>query len=147
MSVLTKKLLRTIRHTRGPFLAVVAVVMAGISLYIAMATSYYNLSRSQADFYRTYLFADYYFHVVQAPEQVVKQIAALPGVAKATGRLQKDLPLLRENNRRATVRLISYPIPMTGEVNQVQVLTGRLFNKYSQGGSMEILNRSQVCPG
>lgn len=145
MSVLTKKLLRTIRHTRGPFLAVVAVVMAGISLYVAMATSYYNLSRSQTDFYRTYFFADYYFHVVKAPEQVVKQIAAIPGVAKATGRLQKDLPLLKENNRRATVRLISYPLPMSGEVNQLQVLTGRLFNQYSPGGRMEILTDPQFA--
>ncbi|MCL5290524.1 MAG: FtsX-like permease family protein [Bacillota bacterium] len=139
MGVLTKKLRRTIWLTRGPFLAVVAVVMVGISVYIAMATSYYNLNRSQAMFYRETLFADYYFQVIKAPSQVIKQIESVPGVSKATGRIQKDLPLLKEKNQRGTVRLISYPLPMEREVNRLQLLSGRLFNKYPQGGGVEVL--------
>ena len=52
MSVLTRKLWRTIKSTKGQFLAVAAVVTVGITVYIAMSTAYYNLNRSQAAFTR-----------------------------------------------------------------------------------------------
>ncbi|MFZ5644723.1 MAG: ABC transporter permease [Bacillota bacterium] len=138
MSVLLRKLFRTIWNTRGQFLAVSAVVAVGITVYISMTTSYYNLNRSKDEFYRENNFADYYFHVVRAPEQVTRQIESLPGVAAVNGRIQKDVPLVKEGNQRATARITSYPVPMEG-VNRVQLLSGRLFEKYPQGGGAEVL--------
>jgi len=52
MSILTRKLLRTIQATRGQFLALMVIVTLGVILYIGMTTSYYNLSRSQQQFTR-----------------------------------------------------------------------------------------------
>ncbi len=139
MSVLIKKLWRTIGSTRGQFLAVVAVVTVGITVYIAMSTAYYNLNRSQAAFYAENDFVDYYFHVVRAPQQIIRQVEAIPGVEKVTGRIQKDVSILKEDHQRATARLISYPLPVDNEINRFRLEKGRLFEKYPQGGGIEVL--------
>lgn len=139
MNVLVKKMLRTIWNTRGQFLAVTAVVTVGITVYMSMTTSYFNLNASKDRFYRENNFADYYFHVVRAPQQVIKQVESLPGVAVATGRLQKDMPVVKEGDQRATARITSYALPMEGEVNRLQLTSGRLFEKNPQGGGVEVL--------
>ena len=139
MNALNKKLWRTIRNTGGQFLAVVAVVMLGLSVYIAMVTAYSNLENTQAVYYRDNNFADYYFHVVTAPQEVIKQIEAVPGVTMAIGRIQKDVPVIKDHNQRATARVTSYPLPLESGINLVQLFSGRAFEKYPQGGGSEIL--------
>lgn len=139
MGVLTRKLWRNIISTKGQFLAVASVVAVGIAIYIAMTTTYANLQRAQQDFYRQDNFADYYFQAVRAPEAITRQITALPGVIAATGRIQQDVPVIKEDGSRADARLTSFPLPMDGEVNRLTVLNGRLFEKYPQGGRVEAL--------
>ncbi|MFA4884830.1 MAG: ABC transporter permease, partial [Desulfotomaculaceae bacterium] len=139
MSILAKKLWRTIKTTRGQFLAVTAVVMVGIMLYISMSTLSYNMIHSKDSFYREYNFADYYFHVIKAPEGVFRQIESVPGVTQVTGRIQSDVPVIRADGGRATARLTSYPLPMNTEVNRLHVLSGRLFEKYPEGSGAEVL--------
>ncbi|MDD4752983.1 MAG: ABC transporter permease [Desulfitobacteriaceae bacterium] len=139
MSILARKLLRTIKNTKGQFLAVVSVVALGITVFIGMTTAYYNLDRSKENFYQQNNFADYYFQVIRAPEQVTRQIQQIPGVIKATGRIQKDVPLLKDNEERATARLISFPLPMEREVNRLHLLEGRVFEKNPGQGRVEVL--------
>ncbi len=133
MSILTRKLLRTIQATRGQFLALVVIVTLGVVLYIGMTTAYYNLSRSQQQFYQDYGFADYTFQVVKAPESVIARVEALPGVVKATGRIQKDVPIIKEGNERITGRLTGYPLPMNNEVNRLHLLSGRQLDLQNSG--------------
>ncbi|MEW6725511.1 MAG: FtsX-like permease family protein [Bacillota bacterium] len=137
--VLAKKLLRTIWNTKGQFLAITAVITIGILVYISMTTTFYNLNRSKDKLYRETGFADYYFHVIKAPQQVTRQVEAVPGVVKVTGRIQKDIPLIKDGNQRGTVRLVSYPLPMNSEVNRVHLLSGRLFEKEPPSGGIEVL--------
>ncbi|MTI83177.1 MAG: ABC transporter permease [Firmicutes bacterium] len=149
MRALHKKLWRTIGKTKGQFLAVAAVVMVGIAVYIAMTTAYFNLNESKEKFYRDHNFADYYFHVVKAPQQVTKQIETIPGVIGVTGRIQKDVTLVNEYNKRATARLTSYSLPMEYQINSLQLLTGRFFaaeavsarpgEQHTRTGDIEIL--------
>ena len=111
-----------------------------------MSIVYYNMMNvSRELFYEKSNFADYYFHVVRAPRQITRQIEAIPGVTKATGRIQKDVPVLKENQQRATARLIGYPLPMETEVNHLQLASGRLFEKYPQGKGIEILTDPQFA--
>lgn len=133
MSILTRKLLRTIQATRGQFLALVVIVILGVVIYIGVSTSYYHLSHSQQQFYQDYRFADYTFQVVKAPESVVTRVGALPGVVKATGRIQKDVPIIKEGNERVTGRLTGYPLPVKNELNRLHLLSGRLFDGQSSG--------------
>lgn len=139
MGVLVKKLLRTIWHTRGQFFAVVTVVTLGIVVFISMSTAYYNLERSKEVFYRENHFADYFFHVIKAPQSVLRQVSQVSGVTHATGRIQKDLPIFKEDGQRGTARLTGYPLPMEHEVNRFQLNSGRLFEKNPGSGIAEVL--------
>ncbi|MCR4399646.1 MAG: ABC transporter permease [Syntrophomonadaceae bacterium] len=85
MSVLTRKLWRTVKTTGGQFLAVASVVMVGVIMYVAMSSVSNNVERSITAYYREYAFADCYFHVITAPESVVRRVRALPGVAQTPG--------------------------------------------------------------
>lgn len=139
MSTLSRKLLRTIHTTRGQFIGLGFIVTLGVMVYIGMGTAYSNLSRSQQDFYQAANFADYYFQVVRAPASVSSKIESIPGVVKASGRIQSDVSLLKEGSRRAVGRITSYNLPQAGEVNQLHLLSGRMFASRSSGGGVEVL--------
>jgi putative ABC transport system permease protein len=110
-----------------------------------MNTAYYNLDHSQDVFYEENDFADYYFHVVRAPYQVVKRIEALPGVDMVTGGFQIDVPIMRENGDRGTARLTGYHLPLDKEVNRIQLVSGRMFDKDPSGGRIEVLTDPQFA--
>ena len=156
MSALNHKLWRTIINTKGQFIAVAMVVAMGIAVYIGVATAYHNLNASKEKFYHDRNFADYYFHVVKAPEQVTKQIANIPGVAGVTGRIQKDVALINDFNHRATARLTGYTLPVEYEINSLELLTGRFFaaegaavrpGEQTRTGDIEVLVDPQYAEG
>lgn len=146
MGILTRKIWHFIKHNSGQFLAAAAVVMVGIMAYISMNTTYYNLSESQSKFYQENNFADYYIQVVKAPEYVIKQIEAVSGIKRVTGRIQKDLPLIKPDNERATARLVSYSLPMDDELNRITVEQGRLFSANQSGSNIETVADPQFVP-
>lgn len=129
MGILSKKIWRYIVRNLGQFLAAAAVVMGGIIVYVSMSSAYFNLGQAREDFYRENRFADYYFHLVKAPEGVIKQIAMLDGVKSADGRIQRDLSVIKENNERATARVVSYNLPMEEGLNQLTIVQGRSFEE------------------
>ncbi|MGE5370746.1 MAG: ABC transporter permease [Solirubrobacterales bacterium] len=139
MGVLTRRTIRLIGKTRGQFIAVVAVMTLGIAVFISMTTAYGNLTGVRDKFYRQYDFADYYFQVVRAPREITRQVAAVPGVTMATGRIQQDVALLRDNDARAIARIVSYPIPMEREVNRLHLMSGRMFEENPSGNRVEVL--------
>lgn len=131
MKTLSRKLLRTIKSTWGQFIALAIIVMLGMLIYISMSTVYNNLAYSQQTFYRENNFADYNFHVVKAPASVIKRVETVPGVVRATGRIQKDVSIIKPGNERATGRLTSYKLPMEREVNRLHLLNGRMLESES----------------
>lgn len=139
MAILTKKLLRNVQASKGQFVAVVAVVALGVLVNVAMNTAYSNLKRSQEDFYTSCRFADHYFHVVAAPESVVKKIGSIKGVAGVTGRIMLDVPWLKQGENRATARVVTYDPQGHNEVNRLRLLTGRMFKEHSVQGRIEVL--------
>lgn len=152
MTILSRKLLRTIHSTRGQFLALVVIVTLGVLLYIGMSTTYYHLNYSQQQFYEQHRFADYTFQVVKAPESVVARVEAVPGVVKATGRIQKDVPIVKTDNQRATARLTGYRLPLEGEVSRLHLLSGRWFDADSSGAvgvlvDPQYAQANQLTPG
>jgi putative ABC transport system permease protein len=110
MRLLHRKLRRDLWHLRGPFLAVVLVVAAGVSLFVALRSMHGHLRAAQTAYYRAYHFADLFVPVVRAPQSVAREIAALPGVAQVETRVVADVlldvPGLPEP---ATGRFISLP--------------------------------------
>ena len=145
MPVLAKKLLRTIRSTLGQFIASAVVIATGVMAFVTMTVMSDNLIRSRDSFYQETDFADNFFHVVRAPEGVLSRIEAVPGVLRASVRIQKDVPVLNEEGDRTTLRLTGYPLPDDRELNRVKVLSGRIFDKYPEGGAVEILVNKQFA--
>lgn len=77
---------------------------------------------------------------------------AVPGVFKATGRIQKDVSILKKNNERATGRLTGYPLPMEDEVNRLVLLSGRpleqaLADKVGVLVDPQYASANQLTPG
>ncbi|NLX89048.1 MAG: FtsX-like permease family protein [Syntrophomonadaceae bacterium] len=139
MKVLYNKLWRGIYLNKGQFFAMTLVITIGISLYVAMTTTYANLGHAQQRFYNDNNFADHYFHVVQAPEGIAKQIASIPGIEKVTARIQRDVAVIKSDGTRASARLTSYLLPLDQQVNSVQLEQGRLFEAYPASGGAEAL--------
>ncbi len=143
MKILNRRLWHTIKASLGQFLGMAVIIAVGISLYIGISTAFFNLSQSQENFYQDNNFADYYFYLVRAPDSIIRQVQAVPGVTMASGRIQKDIPVIKDNQERATVRLTSYPLPLENAVNSIELLEGRLFKRQPPGGGIEVL----VNPG
>ncbi|MEQ8200003.1 MAG: FtsX-like permease family protein [Syntrophomonadaceae bacterium] len=139
MGILSKKIWRYIVRNLGQFIAAAAVVMGGIMVYVSMSSAYYNLGQARDNFYRENRFADYYFHLVKAPEGVIKQITMLDGVKSATGRIQRDLSVIKENDERATARVVSYDLPMEEGLNQLSIVEGRSFEEENGSESAEVV--------
>lgn len=139
MPALFKKLLRNISQSKGQFIAIVAVITIGIMIFVTMSSTYYNLKKSQADFYQATNFADYYYIVVKAPEKVVKEIATIKGVKRVTGRIYFDLAMLKKDNKRATARIVTYSLPMENELNSILLNKGQMFTNKTGGSSIEIV--------
>jgi putative ABC transport system permease protein len=137
MSILARKLLRSLKGKKGQFIAVVSVVAIGIMLYIALSASYQNLRNSQQDFYNKNHFADYYFQVVKAPDRIVKQIENIPGVNKVSGRIMTDVPIVKADGSRATARVVTYEINDKNALNTIHMLSGRIFSSNSPSGEIE----------
>ena len=139
MGILSKKIVRYIFRNLGQFFAAVTVVMCGIVIYVAMNSSYSNLKQAKDNFYSENNFADYYFHCVKAPDSAVSQIANIPGVRAVTGRIQKDLSIIKKNEERATARIISYNLPDDNELNKINIIDGRIFVEKIGGSIPEVV--------
>jgi len=139
MKVLNRRLLHIIKGSRNQFLGLAVIIAVGISLYIGITTAFFNLSQSQQYFYQENNFADYYFYVVRAPVSIIKQVERVPGVSLASGRIQKDVPVLKKDQERATLRLTSYALPLDKQVNGIELIQGRFFSPYPAGGGIEAM--------
>lgn len=143
MTALQHKLLRTIRTTLGQFLALVMIVVGGVAVYYGMNTAVNRLVEAQQSYYDEARFADYYFNVVRAPAGIVNQVQDVPGVIAATGRIQKDIKVVRDDGTYDTGRLTSYG-PHT-EINRLKLTEGRLFDANNASGDAEVLIDSQYA--
>ena len=69
----------------------------------------------------------------------------MPVVDMVTGRVQMDVPIMRENGDRGTARLTGYHLPLDKEVNRIELLSGRMFDKDPSGGRIEVITDPQFA--
>lgn len=107
---LDRKLWRDLWHLRGQAIAVALVVACGMASFTTTRSTYESLQMSQAAYYERYRFAHIFASLKRAPEALVAQLEALPGVARAQTwvvvHVTLDAPGLSEP---ATGRLVSMP--------------------------------------
>ncbi|MEL6491291.1 MAG: FtsX-like permease family protein [Cyanobacteria bacterium J06621_3] len=105
---------------RGQILAIVLTVACGIGSLVTMMSAYSSLKLTQETYYDQYRFADVFVQLKRAPNSLLTQVEAIPGVQTVRSRVvvdvTADVPNLVEP---ATVRLVSIPrqpVPMLNDL-------------------------------
>jgi putative ABC transport system permease protein len=126
ISLLNRKLLRDVIRMRSQAFAIVLVVACGIAQLTTNVTAFRALQNAQASYYREYRFADVFVPVKHAPEWIVSQIQAVPGVERTETRIVRDLILdVPGLDEPATGRVVSIPGDRQPALNQLYIRRGR----------------------
>lgn len=130
MGKLRLKLLRDLAAYKWQFGAAVVVVALGVALFGGSYGSYQNLKSSFAYSYQRLAMADLWLLVDEVPERAVSEIRALPGVAAASGRLVRELPLHLpgREGEGALARVISVPFERPAPVIDLALVEGSFFS-------------------
>ena len=126
MSVLDRKLFREVIRLRGQALTIAIVVASGVACYISLQSAWRALYDSRDLYYETNRFADVFVHLDRAPKSAARQIAELPGVARAYPRIVERVRLPMDDLiSPARGDLISIPPTGKAPLNGLVLRAGR----------------------
>ena len=125
------KTLRDLRDGRAQTLALIFVVMLGVSSFIALIGAYRDLDTSYQRTYEELRFAHVSFQVDEAPESIVEEIAAVDGVAAASGRYVMDTGYELADGDKIRSRLIGIPSGEQPAVNRLLLERGHYLEEGS----------------
>ncbi len=123
---LNRKLLRDLWRIKGQAIAIGAVIAVGVLMLVMMSGLVTSLEETRRAYYERYRLADVFAPVNRAPEHLMAELAAIPGVAAAEGRVSGsaliditglDLPL-----RAQAVSLPDFGKP---RLNDIHLTDGR----------------------
>jgi putative ABC transport system permease protein len=127
MKALDKKLWRDLLHMKGQVLAIVLVIVSGVSTFVMFISVMHSLNVTRDAFYRDFGFADIFDSLKRAPENVKKRIAEIPGVHVVETRVAADVKLdIPGFNEPVTARLVSVPDNGRPLLNRLYLRTGRM---------------------
>ena len=127
LRALDRKLLRDLRGMIGQALAIMFVIIAGVTTYVSMISIYDTLDGTLQRYYREYRFADGFASVRRAPEQVADRLREIPGVAELETRVVAGANLEVAGFGEPVMGLIvSLPEDRQPALNQLFIREGRL---------------------
>ena len=119
-------ILRDIRSNKGQYIAVILVVVIGITLYNAVLMSYQNLSSSVEYYYEEYRLPHLFAKINRSSESIVAAAERIDGVTAAQGRLVLDVPMeLPGFDDRIQARFVSVPASNDNALNRLYIEEGR----------------------
>lgn len=137
MSPLDRKLLRDLWRIKGQAMAIGAVIGVGVLMLVMMTGLVTSLEETRNAYYERYRLADIFASVTRAPDRLIADLAAIPGVSAAEGRVTGsaliDLPGL---DLPVQARAVSLPDFGAPRLNDVYLSAGR---RLEGGRSDEIL--------
>jgi len=126
VSPLDRKLLRDLWRIKGQAIAIGAVIGVGVLMLVMMTGLVTSLDETRRAYYERYRLADIFAPVTRAPERLIADLAAVPGVSAAEGRVTGsaliDLPGLDLPLRAQAVSLPDFGEP---RLNDVYLSAGR----------------------
>ncbi|XXY51402.1 ABC transporter permease [Sorangium sp. So ce269] len=126
MRALTRKLWRDLWQMRGPALAIIMVVAAGVAVFVASQSTLDSLELTRAAYYEEYRFAHVFARARRAPESVARRVAELPGVVQVQTRVVMDVTLALDGVTEPLAgRLISIPERRGPMLNDLHLREGR----------------------
>jgi len=97
---LDRKLLRDLWGMKGQALAIALVIAGGVAVHLVAEGMLTSLSETRRAYYERYRFADVWAPVVRAPNTLISDIRAIPGVIAAETRVRSpaliDMPGMDE---------------------------------------------------
>ena len=128
-SALHTKLRRELWQMRGQTLAIALVIAGGIAVCLLSLVNYSSLTATRTQYYQEHQFADVFATLKRAPRHVLQRVVGIPGVTRASGRVEGvaklEVPGFRDP---ASARLVSLPPEGQPDVNRVYLRHGRLPN-------------------
>ncbi len=129
MRVLSRKLLRDILRSRGMLLAVILIITAGNTCFVALLSSYFNLLRARNDYYREYFMADFWVELKKCPVQEANHILAdFPDILRARQRIifpaRVEIP---EASEPVNGTVLSLPAYQDSAINGIALRRGSYF--------------------
>ncbi|GHF47843.1 ABC transporter permease [Seohaeicola zhoushanensis] len=127
MSPLDTKLLRDLARIKGQVIAIVLVIAVGVLLQVMMSGLVASLSETRRAYYERNRLADVFAPVARAPEAELARLAALPGVARAEGRVV-GAALIDLVEEAVPIQARALSLPDFGEAtfNTIYLTAGRL---------------------
>ena len=141
MTTLRRALRRDVGARRGQFVAIGLTIFLGVALFGAMFDAFANLTVSYRSLYDDLAFADV-GAIGGDGERIVREVAAVPGVAAAESRSVAEVPI-RAGDHDQLGRLVGMPDGREPDVNRVLVLRGR---DLAPGRSDEVLVEQHLAP-
>ncbi len=126
LRALDMKLMRDLRRLWAQALAIALVMAGGVSTVILAVGSHHSLDETRIAYYERYNFADVFAQVRRAPNDVIRRIEGIPGVAMLEPRIAQLGLLDIENFREpATGQFISLPEKREQVLNRLYMRSGR----------------------
>ena len=151
IKALDRKLLRDLAQLRTQAMAIALVVASGVALFLGTGITYRSLQLSEARYYREQRFADVWAPLVRAPRAVLRDLAAISGVAAVEGRLVSDAVLdVPGLDEPATGLIVSIPARTGHPLNDLYVRRGRHVEAGHRGEvlvSEAFAETNRVLPG
>ncbi|WP_237056901.1 ABC transporter permease [Microbulbifer sediminum] len=123
---LNRKLLRDLWAIKGQALAIAVVIGCGVGMYLMSRGMLLSLAETRAAYYERYRFADVIAPVKRAPEALLEEISALPGVRRAETRIRAGVILdVEGSSAPITGEIQSLPVIPTPHINDIVLRRGR----------------------
>lgn len=131
MRALNLKLWRDLWRMKGQALAIVLVIVSGVSTFVMLRSTMTSLKQTRDKFYQDYSFAEVFASLKRAPENLKDRIASLPGVNQVETRVVADVKLNIEGfNEPVTAKLVSVPENEKPLLNRIYIKKGRMVDPW-----------------
>lgn len=126
MSPLNRKLLRDLWRIKGQAAAIGAVIAVGVLMLVMMGGLVTSLDETRRIYYERYRLADLFAPVKRAPEQLLAQLRAIPGVSSVEGRVVGSILIdLPGHHLPLQAQAVSLPDFSTPRLNDIYLTDGR----------------------
>ena len=133
MNILDRKLLRELRASGGVLLAIALIIAVGVTLFVYMRSTYFNLKMAQAGYYTQGRMADFWIDLKKAPVTELAALAELPGVMEIRSRIQFFATVDLDRAKKPLNGLVlSLPDARTTVINDIQLMRGSYFSDTRQ---------------
>lgn len=127
MRALQRKLVRDLGRMRGQVVTITLILAAGLAAYVCLAGAHRALATSRDAYYARHGFPDVFARLERAPDAVVEELRAVPGVAAVDARLVEPVSFrLPGLIRPPAGRAISFDAGERADAAAVVLRRGRL---------------------